>query len=189
MKRIHIIGGKNHGKTTLVEQLVQELTARGLRIGTIKHTHHQHELDAPGKDSHRHREAGAAVVGILSRSMNAVFWPHQLISDSTPESCYDGFEQNFANCHLVLVEGDKQTQAPKIEVWRESMGTEPQARTDPSILAVVSHDEVSNLPVPVWPRADIAQIADKIFALASAANTDRAAHFSHGTGSDHGALE
>lgn len=189
MKRIHIIGGKNHGKTTLVEQLVQELTARGLRIGTIKHTHHQHELDAPGKDSHRHREAGAAVVGILSRSMNAVFWPPQSMSDSTPDSRYDGFEQNFANCHLVLVEGDKQTQAPKIEVWRKSLGTEPQARTDPSILAVVSHDEILNLAVPVWPRADVPQIADKIFALVSAANANRDARFSNSTSGDHGALE
>ena len=62
MHRLHIIGGKNHGKTTLIVELVQELTKRNLRVGTIKHTHHRHELDVPGKDSYRHRLAGAEVV-------------------------------------------------------------------------------------------------------------------------------
>ena len=61
-----MIGRKNSGKTTLVSELVTEFTARGYRVGTIKHTHHQHELDVPGKDSYRHREAGAAIVGIIS---------------------------------------------------------------------------------------------------------------------------
>ena len=75
MKRIHIVGRKNSGKTTLVADLVAHLTANGHRVGTIKHTHHQHELDTPGKDSHRHREAGAAVVGILCPGMTAVFRP------------------------------------------------------------------------------------------------------------------
>ncbi|TWU21770.1 molybdopterin-guanine dinucleotide biosynthesis protein B [Bythopirellula polymerisocia] len=168
MKRIHIIGGKNHGKTTLVTELVQGMTARGIRVGTIKHTHHQHELDVPGKDSHRHRQAGAVVVGILSRSMNAVFWPPESIDDSSLDSRYDVFESNFADCQLVLVEGDTQTQARKIEVWRESLGTAPLALKDPSILAVVSHDKVANLAVPVWPRADISLLADNILALDSA---------------------
>ena len=60
MKRVHVIGGKNHGKTTLIMDLIRELTARGLQVGTIKHTHHKHELDIPGKDSYRHRESGAS---------------------------------------------------------------------------------------------------------------------------------
>ena len=59
MRRIHIIGRKNSGKTTLVVELVQQLSAMGKRVATIKHTHHRHELDVPGKDSYRHREAGA----------------------------------------------------------------------------------------------------------------------------------
>ena len=102
MKRIHIIGGKNHGKTTLIVELVQELSARGVRVGTIKHTHHEHELDLPGKDSYRHREAGAAVAGILSQSMNAVFWPPQTTDNSTSDSRYAVFEQIFADCDVVL---------------------------------------------------------------------------------------
>lgn len=165
MKRIHIIGGKNHGKTTLVTELVAELTERGYRIGTIKHTHHQHELDAPGKDSHRHRQAGAAVVGILSRSMNAVYWPPHSSDDSSPDSRYDSFAQIYAACHLVIVEGDTHTQAPKIEVWRETLGTPPLAQSDPTIRAVVSHDKVADISVPVWPRSDISLLVAKILTL------------------------
>jgi len=164
LKRVHIIGSKNHGKTTLVAELVQELSAKGYRVGTIKHTHHQHELDTPGKDSYRHREAGAAVVGILTRSMNAVFW--QAEENSLGEDRYQVFEQTFADCHLTLVEGDTQTTAPKIEVWRKSLGSEQLAKTDALIQAVVTHDEVQDLATPVLPRSDIAVVAKKVLMLA-----------------------
>ena len=73
--RIHIVGRRNSGKTTLVCELVAALTKRGYRVATIKHTHHHHELDTPGKDSWHHREAGAAAVGILSPRMTAMFFP------------------------------------------------------------------------------------------------------------------
>ncbi len=165
MKRIHIIGGKNHGKTTLVAELVQEFSARGYRVGTIKHTHHQHELDVPGKDSYRHREAGAAVVGVLSPSMNAVFWKPESKNHSSPDDRYLAFGEVFADCHLTLVEGDTQTDAAKIEVWRKSRGSEPLAMTDASITAVVTHDEILNLATPIWPRADVAALAEKFLAL------------------------
>lgn len=167
MKRVHIIGGKNHGKTTLVTELVQEFSKRGYRVGTIKHTHHQHELDAPGKDSHRHREAGAAVVGILSRSMNAAFWLPDSTEDSSSDARYEVFAQIFSDCDLTLVEGDTQTAATKIEVWRKSLGTEPLAMADASILAVVSHDDCPNLATAIWPREDIASLADRILAIAA----------------------
>jgi len=163
MKRVHIIGQKNHGKTTLVAELVQALSAQGYRVGTIKHTHHQHELDTPGKDSHRHREAGAAVVGILTRSMNAVFW--QAEESSSAEDRYQAFAETFADCHLLLVEGDTQTTAPKIEVWRKSLGTEPLAKTDASIQALVTHDEIQDLATPVFPRSDITLVTKKILTL------------------------
>ena len=170
MKRIHIIGGKNHGKTTLVTELVQELTARGYRVGTIKHTHHQHELDAPGKDSHRHREAGAAVVGILSRSMNAVFWPPTDNTESKRDNRYDSFGPIFTQCDLVLVEGDSQTTAPKIEVWRIALGTTPLANRDTSIGAIVTDDVLAidklEASVPIWARANVSVLADAILSLA-----------------------
>ena len=102
MKRLHIVGGKNHGKTTLIVELVQELSSRGLSVGTIKHTHHHHELDVPGKDSYRHRMAGACAVGILSPAMSAVFLPvDQAASDE--EDRYAALARIFQECRLVLV--------------------------------------------------------------------------------------
>lgn len=140
MRRIHIIGRKNHGKTQLIVELVGEFNRRGLRVGTIKHTHHHHELDTPGKDSHRHSQAGAAAVGILSRSMSAVFWPTDK-QQGREEDRYATFATLFADFDLVLVEGDTQTVAPKIEVWRHELGTEPIACHDHTILAVVTDSE------------------------------------------------
>ena len=74
MKRVHILGRKNHGKTTLVVELVEYLTARGMHVGTIKHTHHAHELDTPGKDSHRHGEAGASVASCEANWAIVMLW-------------------------------------------------------------------------------------------------------------------
>jgi molybdopterin-guanine dinucleotide biosynthesis protein MobB len=157
LKRVHIVGRKNSGKTTLVVDLVQHLTASGYRVGTIKHTHHHHELDTPGKDSHRHRRAGAAVVGILSPGMTAVFQP-------TDDDAHDGSDRYeklapmFADCDLVLVEGNLQTTAFKVEVWRAAITEAPIASTDASISAVITDDPVE-LTVPAWSRSDVSRIA------------------------------
>jgi molybdopterin-guanine dinucleotide biosynthesis protein B len=157
MQRIHIIGRSNHGKTQLIVELVQHLAAGGLRVGTIKHTHHQHELDLPGKDSHRHRTAGASVAGILSPSLSAVFVPAS--GDRTTKAQrYAAFEPMFQSCDLVLVEGDSQTDAPKLEVWRSELGAAPLASEDPSILAVVTDDHLE-CGVAVLPRSDVPRLA------------------------------
>lgn len=158
MKRLHILGRKNHGKTTLLVELVEYFAAQGRRVGTIKHTHHEHELDVPGKDSFRHRAAGAAVAGILSRSMSAVFWPTPTESSADR---YAQFEIHFAECEFVLVEGDTHATAPKIEVWRNAVGGEPLAASDSTILAVVADDPLV-LAAPVWPRANIAVVAAEV---------------------------
>jgi molybdopterin-guanine dinucleotide biosynthesis protein len=183
LKRVHIIGGKNHGKTTLVVDLVHELNRLGKLVGTIKHTHHHHELDTPGKDSHRHREAGAAVVGIASVAMNAVFWPpennptaedsagdgaHRV--DGSPiaarEQKYAPFAPLFKKCDVVLVEGDTQTSATKLEVWRAEVGSEPLAFADPSIAAIITDDvHGKDTAVPSWSRQDILALAEKILAI------------------------
>jgi molybdopterin-guanine dinucleotide biosynthesis protein B len=168
MKRIHILGRKNHGKTTLLVELVEYLTAHGFRVGTIKHTHHAHELDTPGKDSHRHRAAGASVSAILSRSLNALFWPPELQKQGGEGAAMDRyaeFEPHFAACDLVLVEGDTTCQGTKIEVWRQAVGSEPMALNDPQIRVVVT-DDVVDVPVPCVPRIDIAAIAAKVLELA-----------------------
>jgi molybdopterin-guanine dinucleotide biosynthesis protein B len=165
MHRVHIVGRKNSGKTTLVVELVTHLVSRGLRIGTIKHTHHRHELDTPGKDSFRHREAGAAAVGILSPGMSAVFLPAN--STEGDERRYREMAGMFGDCDLVVVEGDLMTEAPKIEVWRAALGVPPYATEHHSIRAVVS-DDVVNLSVPVWPRSDLAMVADRVLEIARA---------------------
>jgi len=167
LKRIHVIGQKNSGKTTLIVELVQACTQLGYRVGTIKHTHHQHELDSPGKDSHRHREAGAEVVGILTQKMNAVFWPPVETTESTREQRYDGFSPMFAECDLVIVEGDSKTQQPKIEVWREALGTAPLASSDASIHAVVTDDPLQ-VGCPIWARSDVQTLAKNMLSFFSA---------------------
>ena len=158
--RIHIIGRKNSGKTTLVCELVRELAARGFKIATVKHTHHQHELDTPGKDSHKHREAGAIAVGILSPQMTAVFVPTD--REERGESRYAQFEQLFANCDLILVEGDVHASALRIEVWRSETSEAPYAAEDRAVVAVVSDETPPRAVCPVWPRGDVGLIADHI---------------------------
>lgn len=164
--RVHIVGRKNSGKTTLVCELVRELTARRIKVATVKHTHHQHELDTPGKDSHLHRMAGAAGVGILSPDMTAVFIPvNRELDTSNRESRYQRFETMFGDCALILVEGDLQTTAPRIEVWRSAVTELPYAAADSAIAAVVSDD---SLPCPGQrvPRSDIGAVADAVLKLA-----------------------
>lgn len=158
---MHIVGRKNSGKTTLIVELVTHLTARGFRVGTIKHTHHHHELDTPGKDSHRHREAGAAAVGILSPGMSAVFRPTS--NGEAPNDRYADLAPLFSDCELVLVEGNLQTTAPKIEVWRAAAGQHPIAREDDSITALVTDDPL-DIAISVWRRSDIAAIAEQLLA-------------------------
>lgn len=163
MKRVHIVGRKNSGKTTLVVELVTYLSEQGYRVGTIKHTHHQHELDTPGKDSHQHREAGSAVVGILSPGMTAVFQPRddKLSGDG---SRYAAMAPMFASCDLVLVEGNLRTQAPRVEVWRAVNSNPPIAATDPDIAALVS-DDSTDVGMPQWKRSEISMIARGILSL------------------------
>ncbi len=176
MKRVHIIGGKNHGKTKLIEELIQHFTSHGLRVASIKHTHHHHELDAPGKDSHRHREAGACLVGVLSRQMSAVFIPLELAKQVNQdpaalpdEDRYLPFEPLFSLCDLVLVEGDTGTAAPKVEVWRAAMGTPPRSVGDQSVRAIISDDDAGAVcsGVPYWSRSDIGQLAQNVLDLVS----------------------
>lgn len=162
VKRIHIIGRKNSGKTSLVVELVQALTERGLRVGTVKHTHHQHQLDTPGKDSFRHGEAGAAVVGILTPGVDAVFCKTNGQDESVDRYCR--LAGLFADCDLVLVEGDSQADAPKIEVWRAAIDELPLAGDDRSISAIVSDDAVQ-ANCATWPRADVHALATKILEM------------------------
>ncbi len=158
MKRLHIIGRKNSGKTTLIVELVEHLTSRGYRVGTIKHTHHRHELDVPGKDSFKHRQAGAAPVAILTPGMTAVFRP---VEEDPREERYGLISPLFVDCDLVLVEGDSQSPGDRLEVWREAVGDQPYAADDRTIAAVISDDRV-NVDRPVWKRSPLEALANQV---------------------------
>jgi molybdopterin-guanine dinucleotide biosynthesis protein MobB len=135
---VAIIGRKNSGKTHLVVRLVAEFGRRGLVVSTIKHTHHHDiEPDAPGKDSFRHREAGAHEV--LVASERRWFLVHETRDESPPDLAE--LLARLAPCDLVLVEGYKGLAThPRIEVFRPAAGasTEPLAAGDPGIRAVAS---------------------------------------------------
>ncbi|MBX9790515.1 MAG: molybdopterin-guanine dinucleotide biosynthesis protein B [Pirellulales bacterium] len=160
MKRVHVVGRKNSGKTTLIVELTEYLTQRGLRVGTIKHTHHRHELDTPGKDSHRHRVAGANTVAVMSPELVAVYRRSDVVGDER----YLALEAAFADCDLVLVEGDLAAKAPKVEVWHHAVQEAPYANTVDGIAAVITDDQFEGSS-PVWPRNPIAQLAELILLL------------------------
>jgi molybdopterin-guanine dinucleotide biosynthesis protein B len=158
---IHIVGRKNHGKTTLVVELVREFRRRGMRVGTIKHSRHAHELDTPGKDSHRHRGAGADPAAILTHDSIGVFL-HRRAGDD----CYQRLAPLFADCELVLVEGDIEAGGVNVEVWRQAMGTPCLAAERGDIAAIVSDDQPP-VAVPVWPRTDVTRLAEQIWERAN----------------------
>jgi len=160
MNRIHIVGRKNHGKTTLVVELAQEFRRRGIRVGTIKHSRHVHELDTPGKDSHRHRAAGGQPAAVITGDSVGVF----LSRDGRDE--YERLEPLYADCQIVLVEGDIEAAGVKVEVWRAEKGAACLAAEWANISAVVSDDR-ADVSVPVWPRSNVALLADKLWDLAT----------------------
>lgn len=157
--RVHIVGRKNAGKTTLVCDLVKALSDSGLKVATIKHTHHHHELDTPGKDSHKHRESGAAGVGILSSQMTAAFVPVNRDEDESVR--YARFNVMFNDCDIILVEGDLNATARKIEVWRDVVSEPPYATNDSTIELVVT-DETPDVNCPRVPRHDLTELVSAL---------------------------
>jgi molybdopterin-guanine dinucleotide biosynthesis adapter protein len=166
MHRIHIVGRKNSGKTTLVCELIQEFVRRGLRVASIKHTHHQHELDTPGKDSWQHREAGAAAVGICSAGMTALFIPTDRDAQlAGGNDKYAMFDHTLRDFDLVLVEGDLQTDSPRIEVWRSASGEPPLAASDSGIRTLVTDDECGQVRCDLIARKSVSAIADAVLQI------------------------
>lgn len=163
MKRVHVVGRKNSGKTTLIVELVRELVRRGCKVGTIKHSSHRHEVDIPGKDSHLHRQAGGRPAALVSRTMTAVFMP-----TADGEEVYNQLAPHYAGCDLVIVEGGLDSPSPKIEMWRHEIAGEPLALQRSDIAAVVSDDPVAG-NVPCWPRSDVRRVADLLLDLAGIA--------------------
>lgn len=155
MRVIGVVGWKNNGKTTLVVRLIEHLTERGLRVSTVKHAHHSVDLDQPGKDTWRHRQAGAGEV-ILATGRRWILM-HELREESEPPLI--ALLAKLAPADLVIVEGFKGTSLPKIEVHRGERGTDLIARDDRDVVAVAADVPLEGLEVPVLHLDDIAAIA------------------------------
>jgi molybdopterin-guanine dinucleotide biosynthesis protein MobB len=153
-----VTGWKNSGKTTLVERLVAEITGRGLTVSTVKHAHHAFDVDQPGRDSYRHRAAGASQVLVAS----AARWALMTELRGAPEPPLEALLAELAPVDLVLVEGYKRDRHPKVETRRTATAQDPIAPGDPSIEAVASDTPLSGLAVPVFDLDDVAGIADFI---------------------------
>jgi len=154
MKVFGFAGFSGAGKTTLIEKLIPRFTAQGLRVSLIKHTHHDFDVDQPGKDSWRHRQAGAHEV-LLTCDKRWVLM-HEL--RGAPEPSLTEQLGLLSPCDLVLVEGFKQTPISKLEVHRPACGKPPLWPENPSIVAVAS-DAPLACPLPVLDLNDPEAIA------------------------------
>ena len=159
MKTFGIVGWSGSGKTTLLDHLIPVLVARGIRVSTVKHTHHDIDLDKPGKDSHRHREAGATEVAVTGPTRWAII--HEL-RDGAPEPSLEDLLARLDPVDLVLVEGYKSHRFPKLEVHRPSVGKPLLAAGDATVVAVATDTPGLDAPVPVLSLDDAAAIADFI---------------------------
>ncbi len=159
MRVYGIVGWKNAGKTGLMERLVTEITARKLRVSTVKHAHHSFDVDQPGKDSYRHRVAGATEVLLASGNRFALM--HELRDRSEPTLAE--LLDRLAPVDLVLVEGYKRDPHPKIEAFRSETGNPLIAADDPTIRAVAADVSVQ-IDRPVFDLNATREITDFILA-------------------------
>ncbi|MFM2445466.1 MAG: hypothetical protein RJB09_2652 [Pseudomonadota bacterium] len=161
MKLIGLAGWSGAGKTTLLTRVIPLLTARGLRVSTIKHAHHKFDVDTPGKDSHAHREAGATEVLVSSGRRFALM--HELRDE--PEWPLRNLLAKITPVDLVIVEGFKADAHPKIEVHRIANGKPFLHVHDSAIVALVT-DAPTAASLPVFALDDIAAVADMMLAKA-----------------------
>jgi len=161
MRVIGLTGWSGAGKTTLLVKVLPLLSAQGLRVSTVKHAHHAFDLDRPGKDSHAHREAGAAEVLVASGRRWALI--HELRGE--PEPGLGPLLQRLSPADLVIVEGFKAERHPKIEVHRAGNGKPLLAGTVPEIRALAS-DVTPAVGLPVIPLDDAQAVADAMLRFA-----------------------
>jgi molybdopterin-guanine dinucleotide biosynthesis protein B len=151
-----VAGWSNSGKTTLIEKLARHFTDKGLRVATIKHTHHKFDIDAPGSDTQRHRAAGAVETAIVSGSRVAIIEE----IEAAGEPALEAVAARLRPADVILVEGYKSAAIPKIEVRRAAVAPEKLlAATDAFVLAIASDYEADGQGKPVFNLDDIASIA------------------------------
>lgn len=152
MKVFGFAGFSGSGKTALIERLIPLFVARGLRVSLIKHAHHTFDVDQPGKDSYRHRHAGAAEVLVTSSRRWVLM--HELNGEAEP--AMDAVMARMSPCDLLLIEGFKHAAIPKLEVYRRSVGEPALHPHDAHIVAVATDQPLqTHLPVLDLNRADL----------------------------------
>ena len=152
------VGWKTSGKTGLMERLVTEITGRGFSVSTIKHAHHSFDVDHEGKDSHRHRVAGARQGLLASRNRWALM--HELRDEDEPS--LGELLLQISPVDLVLIEGYKRDDHAKIEAHRKETGQDLIAGTDGSIKAIASNTRHPDMAIPVLDLDDTKAVADFI---------------------------
>lgn len=160
MLPLHIIGHAGCGKTTLIVELVTAFVKQNITIGTMKHSAHVHELDKPGKDSFRHRVAGASPVSMVTEHMSAIYLPRD--EKTTPEMILQTY---YKNVEIVLIEGWISGPFPKIEVWREAIGKPPLFSTVNQVKAIVCEKPLHESPLPVFSRSKVDSLVKFILSL------------------------
>ena len=164
-----IVGNSGSGKTTFIERLIPELKRRGLKVGTLKHDVHGFEMDKPGKDSWRHKQAGASTT-IISSSQKI-----GIVMDVNHDHRPDELLTLFQGMDIILAEGYKRADRPKLEIFRAEITKEPLSKEDKSLLAIVS-DTTVDLDVPTFSTKDIKEVTDFLldyFNLSPAMSTDQ----------------
>jgi molybdopterin-guanine dinucleotide biosynthesis protein B len=151
---ISVVGTSKTGKTTLIEKLIPELKKRGYRIGTIKHTHHDFDMDKKGKDSWRHKAAGADTVIVASREKIV------MIKDENSAGL-ELLGKYFDDVDLVITEGFKKENRPKIEIYRSHKNNLPLCQNDKTVIALVTDTDI-RVNVPVFGLEEIKSLADLI---------------------------
>ena len=158
MRIFGLAGWSGSGKTTLVVRLIPELVRRGITVSTLKHAHHNFDVDKPGKDSYEHRTAGAHEVLVSSANRFALM--HELRGAAEPT--VEALVARLAPVDLVLIEGYKAHAHDKLEIYRASLGKPLLAMEDRHVVAVASDAPVPGLKVPLLDLGNVAAIADFI---------------------------
>ena len=169
MRAFGLAGWSGGGKTVLMGRLLPELTGRGLKVSTVKHAHHDFDVDQPGKDSWQHRQAGATEVLVASDRRWALM--HEL--RGAPELGLVDLVRHMSPVDLLLVEGFKRHPMPKLEIYRPSLGKAPLWPDDPSVCAIATNEPLpedwrNRCTLPVLDLDTVAAIADFILAHAVA---------------------